>query len=231
MQAARPDHARAFSLVELSIVLVILGLLTGGILAGQSLIRAAELRKVGTDINRFQAAIHTFRDKYFALPGDMDNAKSFWPTATNGVRDNRIYWSTEGPNFWNHLQQAGLIEGNIAPFTGTATQISIGTHVPRCPLSTCGYSMVHFGAWTLQPHLEMRNILGMGAERTNTWTADGVSGFFAEELWGIDKKFDDGHPDMGKIAARWCVTGSYPDRTYLLQDRSTACALLADLLS
>ena len=68
----------AFSLVELSIVLVILGLLTGGILSGQSLIRAAELRSVTTEYSRYTAATYSFRDKYFALPGDMSNAESFW---------------------------------------------------------------------------------------------------------------------------------------------------------
>lgn len=73
-------HSRrgAFSLVELSIVLVILGLLVGGILAGQSLIRAAELRSVSSDYQRFVTAIHAFRDKYLALPGDIPNATNFW---------------------------------------------------------------------------------------------------------------------------------------------------------
>ncbi len=70
-----------FSLVELSIVLVILGLLTGGILTGQSLIRAAELRSVTTQLQQVQTAMYTFRDKYFALPGDMPNATRFWPAA------------------------------------------------------------------------------------------------------------------------------------------------------
>ena len=70
-----------FSLVELSIVLVILGLLVGGVLTGQSLIRAAELRSVSTEYSRYVASVHTFRDKYFALPGDMTNATQFWGTA------------------------------------------------------------------------------------------------------------------------------------------------------
>src|SRR6478736_3210874 len=69
---------KGFSLVELSIVLVILGLLTGGILAGQSLIRAAELRAVGTEYGRYATATQTFRDKYLALPGDFKDATRFW---------------------------------------------------------------------------------------------------------------------------------------------------------
>ena len=75
---------QGFSLVELSIVLVILGLLTGGILAGQSLIRASQLRAVTTEHDRYVAAVQTFRDKYFALPGDMTNATKFWGAADGG---------------------------------------------------------------------------------------------------------------------------------------------------
>ena len=78
-----------FSLVELSIVLVILGLLTGGILAGQSLIRAAELRSISTDYSRYIAAVQAFRDKYFALPGDsLARTMHPYPTMSEGV-----YWA------------------------------------------------------------------------------------------------------------------------------------------
>ena len=76
-----------FSLVELSIVLVILGLLTGGILGGQSLMRAAELRSVGSDVNEFKTAMHSFRDRYLAWPGDMRNAVSFWGAAAGGTAE------------------------------------------------------------------------------------------------------------------------------------------------
>ena len=75
---AERAETQGFSLVELSIVLVILGLLTGGILAGQNLIRASELRSVSTQINQLNTAFMTFRDTYFALPGDMRNAQDFW---------------------------------------------------------------------------------------------------------------------------------------------------------
>src|SRR6478736_5064846 len=120
----------AFSLVELSIVLVILGLLTGGILAGQSLIRAAELRAVSTEFVRYKTATHSFRDKYFQLPGDMNNATSFWgalssvsdtacqaisatTTATcngnsNGQVAQYVVSNDELMRFWQHLANAGL---------------------------------------------------------------------------------------------------------------------------
>lgn len=152
---------RAFSLVELSIVLVILGLLTGGILAGQSLIRAAELRSVSTEFNRFVTAAQTFRDKYMQLPGDITNATKFWgaldggngtgsdcrgessalPTCNgdgNGLLQGYITSATfthENYLFWTHLDHAGLIEGkytgNYGQFPGNT--ICTGTDmVPGC---------------------------------------------------------------------------------------------------
>lgn len=138
-QGLRP-RGDGFSLVELSIVLVILGLLTGGILAGQSLIRAAELRAVSTEYSRYAAATNSFRDKYFALPGDMTNATQFWGFAgtaaapgclsnsgitgvsatgtCDGNGDGQITYTSfvangtsEGYAFWQQLALAGLIEG------------------------------------------------------------------------------------------------------------------------
>ncbi len=126
---------RAFSLVELSIVLVILGLLTGGILTGQSLIRASELRSITTDMNRYVTATQTFRDKYFAVPGDMRNATAFWgvaagtgsdATCANTVSTSAATCNGNGDGVIQtfnvafdeiflapkHLANAGLIEGS-----------------------------------------------------------------------------------------------------------------------
>lgn len=150
---------RAFSLVELSIVLVILGLLTGGILAGQSLIRAAELRAVSAEYSRYVAATHTFRDKYRALPGDMANATRFWlqsstasncanttsaATAATGTCDGngngtiQAAVATAGASgelhqFWRQLALAGLVEGTYTGVQDTNTTINsvlIGTNAP-----------------------------------------------------------------------------------------------------
>ena len=139
---------KGFSLVELSIVLVILGLLVGGILAGQSLIRAAELRSVSTEYDKYTTAVMSFRDKYFALPGDFRDATRFWlrmngnaDCVTNsgaaqfatGVCDGNgngqiitggVNQSTEMHQFWRHLARAGLVEGE---FSGTTVAASYHT--------------------------------------------------------------------------------------------------------
>lgn len=127
----------AFSLVELSIVLVILGLLVGGILGGKSLIKAAELRSISTEQAQWNTAIKAFRDKYFMLPGDMNNATQFWGAANavpltcsitastdartcDGNGDGAISMNGGGPIYiyehlraWQQMANAGLIAGQF----------------------------------------------------------------------------------------------------------------------
>jgi len=131
---------QGFSLLELSIVLVIIGLIAGGIVAGASMIRAAELRSLITQETQFKIAIYTFRDKYLGLPGDLKNATAFWgaepvancpgdettPSTTTATCDGngngQINWNAqpsgvgnESFRFWQHLANAELISGS---FTG-----------------------------------------------------------------------------------------------------------------
>ncbi|PZP87239.1 MAG: hypothetical protein DI582_00260 [Azospirillum brasilense] len=164
--------AGGFSLVELSIVLVILGLLTGGILGGQALIRAAELRAVPTELSRYQTASQTFRDKYFAMPGDMANATSFWgkdaaacnghtgsagtPGTCNGDGNGRLSYAAGGSGatgeyyqFWKQLALAGLIEGTYTGIAGPngggtgGIDHVVGTNAPASKLATAGWSVIY----------------------------------------------------------------------------------------
>lgn len=79
----RPPHHSGFTLIELSIVLVIIGLIAGGILVGQTLIHQAQVNKVITDLQKYMRAAQTFRTKYDALPGDFANATQVWGTASD----------------------------------------------------------------------------------------------------------------------------------------------------
>lgn len=218
-----PTANRAFSLVELSIVLVILGLLVGGVLSGQSLIRASELRSITTDSARYSAAIQSFRDKYFALPGDFNLATRFWNrqdasgwcssngTATvvaTGVcdgdgdgavnpRGSTANATQERFQVWRHLASAGLIEGT---YTG---------------LPTVGYQ----GPFSGTGDQTDRTNVPVGKLSSSLWFTDGdirghyllLGGFLSaslpsspiltpEEAWNIDVKVDDGKPNTGKVS-------------------------------
>jgi prepilin-type N-terminal cleavage/methylation domain-containing protein len=77
--------ARGMSLVELSIVMVIIGLLIGAVVGGLSVKKSSELRSIITQIDQFRVAISGFQDKYGDLPGDMPDAHSYWDNGSNTV--------------------------------------------------------------------------------------------------------------------------------------------------
>lgn len=159
MVSVRPQSA--FSLVELSIVLVILGLLVGGVLSGHALIRASELRAALKDVESINASVNQFKDKYLALPGDMANATQFFgafstcprsgpaasfsPATTvtcNGDGDGIIIrrgasaTSSESWLFWQHMYGAGLIWGG--PYTGFYANFWLQDSIINAPSSKAG---------------------------------------------------------------------------------------------
>tara|TARA_B100001123_G_scaffold445402_1_gene596896 strand:- start:2830 stop:3618 length:789 start_codon:yes stop_codon:yes gene_type:complete len=224
---------QGFSLVELSIVLVILGLLTGGILTGQSLIRAAELRSVVTEMKLYQTAAHSFRDKYFAIPGDMRNATQFWgdnatacadaavvngsPGTCNGDGDGSVSSGVSAPNvtaeeyqFWHQLALAGLIEGSFTGLMDSAGELTAGQNVPFSKLSNMYWRARNFnpggsGSTASAYAIDLGNSLATGTVGTGRTLTP-------EETWNIDTKMDDGLPAQGKVIARpWtseCTTST-----------------------
>lgn len=122
------NRQRGFTLVELSIVLVILGLLVGGVLSGQSLIRAAELRSVTSQMDGYRVALNSFRDKYFALPGDMNNATRFWGSA-GGDSSNMACLNAQTAG--SKATCNGNGNGEITAYNATATGASNGQYSER----------------------------------------------------------------------------------------------------
>ncbi len=236
--ANRRSSRRAFSLVELSIVLVILGLLVGGVLSGQSLIRASELRAVGTEYSRYVTSVQTFRDKYFAIPGDMNNATAFWGHAGGTDCNNRSGTAATTPGtcdgdgngnlanaaaasqtgefaqLWRHLALAGLIEGTYSgnANTGGTQHCAIGTDCPRSKLSNAGWGANYnpnFAGDTYNYAFDYGNNFRIGSALATSIPGGAI--FKPEEAWNIDTKLDDGRPGTGKIIpAGWdsCTTAA-----------------------
>lgn len=113
-----------FTLIELAIVLVIIGLLLGGVLKGQELINSAKVKNMATDFKNIQVYIYGYQDKYKALPGDdkfadKNNANATLATTPSGTIGNGVingaYSSTtatdESALFWQHVRLAGLAAG------------------------------------------------------------------------------------------------------------------------
>jgi prepilin-type N-terminal cleavage/methylation domain-containing protein len=92
-----------FTLVELSIVTVIIGLVVAGVVAGSSLTRQAQLRKAVTQVNQIKAAYNSYMLQYNALPGDHNQATNYWGTAGDCTAVDPSVTATcngDGNNIW-----------------------------------------------------------------------------------------------------------------------------------
>ena len=122
-----------FTLVEIAIVLVIIGLLLGGVLKGQELITQAKIKNVSNDLNGVTVAIYGYQDRYKRLPGD-DPGRTRWTTGdktalTSGDGNNVLkgtYNSTtdtdESRMFWLDLRLSGFVAGDTSTVASGSTQ-------------------------------------------------------------------------------------------------------------
>lgn len=253
--------SRGFSLVELSVVLVIIGLITGGILAGSSLIRSAEMQSVLTEAQHYESAIKQFRDVYAALPGDMADATDYWGAMTNcaaanpsgsgtqtcdGNGDDDLNNSDQDQTgetmaFWQHLANAGMIEGEytgIAGGGGTNNAV-IGENTPASRFTDGGWTAsritIDFAGGPNFFAAAFGNQLRFGAE--NPFGGTQTRLLTPEQAWNIDKKADDGRPGYGRVIAMYwndlcseALDGTSHetdlDARYRLDDTSKQCALI-----
>lgn len=127
---------QGFTLVEIAIVLVIIGLLLGGILKGQEMITQAKIKNVIADMSGVSAAMYGYQDRYRALPGDDRAAAGRWTTGVapgngDGIIEG-LYLAVspaETAEFWRHLRLAGFVAGTGAeqPFNAVSGRMGVQT--------------------------------------------------------------------------------------------------------
>jgi len=97
---------KGFSLAELSIVLIIIGLLVGGVMQGGKMVHQAKLRSLANIFQGHNQAVYTFKLSYDALPGDMSNASLYFQGATDGNGDGQILETTS--QIISHLKLSSI---------------------------------------------------------------------------------------------------------------------------
>lgn len=216
---------KAFTLLELAIVLTIIGLIAGGIVAGSSLIRSAETKSITKQMTQFNTAIHLFKNKYHELPGDMFNATEFWgaqdagdgvgtdctsspstTTATcNGDGDGIIAWGSEMMRFWQHLGNAELISGTysgVGTNTASNDNCHVGVSCPEMAIPNVTAQIRHqgvIGSTDLQRYEGTYNHLYYIGAAPGLNNNPHMPFLTTTELWNIDKKLDDGLPARGTV--------------------------------
>lgn len=205
---------KGFSLVELSIVLVIIALLLGGILVGQQMIKSANLQKTISLVEEYRSAVVKFRDRFLELPGDFKSASTNWSTVTNGDGNGRIGGSAsvnndciatnwqEQWNVWVHLGKAELIPDEFSN-PGNVDTLTLGNNVPPSPIKTGGYAIRYCGDITGSVTYFDNNYGHVMQVGSIFWASGGPRGplFTPKEAADIDIKFDDGFPHSGKITS------------------------------
>lgn len=176
---------RGFTLVEIAIVLVIIGLLLGGILKGQELINNARVRAIADRSNSLKAAWYAFIDRYQALPGDFVQAVQYVPQATaNGNGDGRLV-ENDSPLVFNHLTGSGLLRCAVCTDSVAA--------------QTASNSLVNLYGGIISIFHNSANYLVIGGNaagipRLTQHTGGRIPSNIITE---VDRKIDDGLPHTG----------------------------------
>lgn len=222
------NRQAGFSLIELAVVLIIMGLLIGGVLKGKDLIESARLKRVMSQLNEYRIATSTFLDKYDALPGDFNKASiMIKPELRNGngngiVEGAGLAPGSEALAFWSHLAAAELIGS-----PGAEGQQNVGEFGKGAPETSLG------GGFTIENN--PRGLKGLWLILGNKQGDHGDGGLLTPaQAMSIDKKLDNGHPTSGKIRAfdgagatlHSCVTQS---GAYNIENHEPVCALFFQL--
>jgi len=231
-----PDST-GFTLIELSIVLVIIGLIVGGVLVGRDLIHAAEIRAQISQIEKYNTAVNTFRNKYGYLPGDIPPTTAsqfgfFTRTGALGDGDGDAYVSGlpkagvpgstyymlggETVLFWTDMSAAGVIEGSFNDATdtwvSTNTDSGYAAEMPRATIGNGNFVYVNGYYYASTGNLARGNGFQLiKPAHIGPPSVAGQIGLYPGltplDAYNIDQKIDDALPTSGTVVAM------YPDKT------------------
>jgi prepilin-type N-terminal cleavage/methylation domain-containing protein len=238
----------AFSLIELSIVLIIIGLLIAGVTGGASLIKSSELRSAMGEARGYSVAVNAFYTQFNELPGDFDTGVIAVPNVTTptntlafgngngqiefcgtgcvtGVGDST---GSEGSIAWHHLAAIGAIE--TAPdFVGGGTAVqTVGTNYPASKIKSAGWGFDYNSDADIQQNVVVltrsTTVVGTpGANSLVNGTPMSVGALNPTDALSIDSKIDDGAPTTGRV--RGILVACISETDYNVASGATECAL------
>ena len=210
-----------FTLVEIAIVLVIIGLLLGGVLKGQELIENGRVKNAANDMNGLVAAYNSYLDRYRKLPGDdgpnlaaLTARGGSWATITafgsnNGILEinaaQTFNGGGEGAAFFQHLRAAGFITGNPADAGANAL-----------PVNAWGGRLGVINDVNIQGRPAARLLTCLGS----------VPGKAAAAL---DVQLDDGQPNNGTLRATQGANNAAPGAAAAAYNEAQSYTICRDL--
>jgi len=211
---------RGFTLVEVAIVLVIVGLLLTGVFKGQALIDGARVRSMATEVSGIRTAWYSFQERYRALPGDFQSAGTqIDSAAVSGNGNGRIDDNSERAAVWQQLSLAGFIAGSFdGSRSGAGSASDVFCEPETCPRNPFnGYYKISYSAQAADEVSPTHEI----------FTGNQIPvGILAE----LDRKLDDGLPTSGRFRVHrnyqgactrnteWDVSAGHADCAGVLRD-------------
>jgi prepilin-type N-terminal cleavage/methylation domain-containing protein len=207
-----------FTLVELAIVMVIIGLLIGGVLKGQALINNAKVSSSVTQLKSIDTGLNAFQDKFGALPGDLQSAGTRLPKCSNATNCNIA--AADGDGLIEGPNDTGAVIITTTEATAVFPQLTAADMLSSTADGTQAYSTgaVTFPNFSLGG--QMRLSYGDGTAQTGLIFATKQAGTFLaagglagtamggangtlspSDLASIDRKIDDGRPNTGTVYA------------------------------
>lgn len=198
-----------FSLVELALSILIIGLLIAGILKGYEMVGNAQVVATINQLNEIETASTIFQTKYRQLPGDITDPEARIPNCTtapcnvggdeDGYLDltsdemEEVVWGTlghESRNYWMHLAAAGLLRATQDHYVGTPNRF--GVDFPKTPIG---------GGWLIQSFRDgqRRRTYMTPIKAVTTFTDENSRLFSPARAHQLDMKVDDGYADRGKV--------------------------------
>lgn len=244
------SHKNGFTLVELAVSLMIIGLLLGGVLKGQELLENARITATMKQVREYRSAYATFRSTYGAVPGDMINPQGRLPacatlpcnTSGNGsmlvdpmitnndtmtarVSNSTTYLAANGEprNFWLHLLKAGLITG-VDPNGAASSPFVPGVEVPRTPFANVVFyaNSITFASGGAYGYNS--NYSGNVIRLTS---ASNLALLNASQAAQMDRKMDDGMPYGGDVFADYggCGVSASSTAKYDEKNEDSRCEI------
>ncbi len=184
-----PSRMRGFTLVEIAIVLVIVGLMLAGVFKGQALIDSARVRSMASEVSGIRTAWYSFQERYRALPGDFQSAGTqIDSSAVSGNGNGKLDGNIERAGVWQQLSLAGFINGN---FNGAQGAVGSASDVDCAP-GTCPKNPFN-GYYKISYSAQAADVVNPSHE---IFTGSQIPvGILAE----LDRKLDDGLPTSGRF--------------------------------
>lgn len=193
-----------FSLIELSIVMIIVGIIMAGVFKGQDLIEAARLQSTVSEMNRIKMLILQYHDQFGYWPGNDHQASQRFGNGVQSGNGNGLIQDRESAEVWRHLHAAGLLEMDCSPSPKIGGQLTVKGNPD--PNLSGNWIILSEQSGTLRPILTPKQAMTLKAKMDESDPQKG------------NLRVINGHGTNGNA----CINGS----AYNLQNTNQACCVM-----